>query len=381
MSTKSSSRRIWAAAAAGLCSATFAIAPATTSYADPPPTVPGGPWGEGNLNGIHSYEQLWSTLRQLDARAQGRFDLAAAPLPTNTRRQIPYVTIGTGPTPVMFIANQHGDEYVVSEAMLAIIRTLAGNSPSAQAIKSRLTVTIVPRVNVDGFDADVTDAAGTTTPWRQNYDPSCTTAPCDPFYEIGRGYDINRYHSYTDSAYDHPYKEGATNPVPEAINMRLLWDQRHPELVVDFHHQGTYVDDAGKMITGSIMWPNSDEEADRLGLGDSWDATVDESKRAVAVMLNSLAGKGYANITRYPSTTTPGIARNAYALLGSASVLFEMRGGIGQKSAGYIAKTAEVSGFALLEAVAAGTWRSTDLAPVENLPERGEYVPGPDREH
>lgn len=376
-------RHLRTALVAGACALGLAALPAATSMADPPPTVPGGPWGEGSLKAMHSYEELWSTLRQIDASAKGSFDVAPAPRQSNTGRDIPVVTIGDGPTDVMFIANQHGDEFVVSEGMLSIIRTLANGSRSSAQIREALTVTIVPRVNVDGFDADVTDTAGRTTPWRQNYDPSCTAAPCDPFYQIGRGYDINRYHSYSASATDHPYLAGMDdlNPVPEAVAMRLLWDERQPELVVDFHHQGTYVDDAGRMITGSIMWPNADAEAARLGLGDAWDETVEDSQRAVAVMLNSVDSVGYANITRYPSTTTPGIARNAYALLGSASVLFELRGGIGQKSAGYIAKTAETTGFSILEAVADGSWLTTDLAPVENLPERGESVEPPERQH
>ncbi len=56
-----------------------------------------------------------------------------------------------------------------------------------------LTLTVVPRVNVDGFDADVEDAFGRRPPWRQNYDPSSLT-PCPAFYPPGRGFDINRYH-------------------------------------------------------------------------------------------------------------------------------------------------------------------------------------------
>jgi predicted deacylase len=354
----------------------------TATAAADPQTTPNGPWsGErsSNLAAIHSYEQLWSTLEQIDKRAQGNFDLATAPLTSNTGREIPVVTIGDGPTSVMYIANQHGNEYVVSEAMLDLIRSLSGNSPTANEIREELTVTVVPRVNVDGFDADVSDMAGNTTPWRQNYDPSCTQAPCDPFYVVGRGYDINRYHSYSDNAYDHPYLEGDDNlnPVREAIAMRLLWEERQPELVVDFHHQGTYVDEDGRMITASTMWPNALEEAERLGIADEFAATITRSQRAVSVMLTALDQYGYANITRYPSTTTPGIARNAYGLLGSASVLFEMRGGMDAKSNGYIAKTAEVAGMAVLEAVADGSWETTSLEPVENIRERGPYVTDP----
>ncbi|MGH3143228.1 MAG: M14 family zinc carboxypeptidase [Gaiellales bacterium] len=347
-----------------------------------PQSKPNGPWpGENpsSLAAIHSYEELWSTLESIEHRAQGSFDLSPAPLTSNTGRQIPVVTVGDGPTSVMYVANQHGDEFVVSEGMINLIRSISGNSQSAVALRDALTVTVVPRVNVDGFDADVTDLSGDTTPWRQNYDPSCATAPCDPFYEIGRGYDINRYHSYSDNAYDHPYRAGDDNlnPVPEAIATRLLWEERQPELVIDFHHQGSYVDEDGGLITGSTMWPNAEAEAEALGIADEFAETVTRSKRAVSVLLTELEQYGYANITRYPSTTTPGIARNAYGLLGSASVLFELRGDIDAKSNGYIAKTAEVAGMSVLEAVADGSWETASLEPVEQIRERGDFINDP----
>ena len=349
------------------------------SQADPT-TVPNGPWpptDKENLNAIHSYEQLWSTLRSMERRAKGSFSLEPAPLQSNTGRDIPVVTIGDGPTPVMFIANQHGDEFVVSTGMMEIIRAISGGSRSAKEIRDALTVTIVPRVNVDGFDADVVDLDGNTTPWRQNFDVNCP-AFCE-FYDTGRGYDINRYHSYFESAFDHPYQPGpdTNNPVPEAIAMRLLWDERRPELVVDFHHQGTYVDEDGRMIKSSVMWPNAEEEAARLGIADEFAETVTLSKRIVSEMLVNLEQYGHANVTRYPSTETPGIARNAYGLLGSGSVLYEARGGIGQRSKGYIAKEAYIAGMSVLTAAADGSLWTRSTEPADNIRERGPSVPNP----
>ncbi|GGK79506.1 hypothetical protein GCM10011509_30020 [Ornithinimicrobium pekingense] len=347
------------------------------AQADPPETTPGGPWGEESaLNGVASYEDMWATLQKLENR--GAIQLEPAPLPTNLGREIPVVTIGDGPTPVMLIANQHGNEFMVSRGMMDLIQQVAGsNNPETRAIRDALTVTIVPRVNVDGFDGEATDSRGATTPWRQNVDPTCVVG-CD-FWLSGRGYDINRYHSYAESAYDNPYAEGedTLNEVPEAIAMRLLWDDLQPVVMVDYHHQGTYVDDDGRMITGSIMWPNATDTAAELGISDEFAQTITESQRAASVMLQAVDGYGYANITRYPSTETPGIARNAYGLLGSASVLFELRGGIGQKSAGYISKTASVTGYELLKAVADGSWETADLSPIENIRERGDFVGDP----
>ena len=370
-------KRLFAAALAPAVVAPLALA--TSSHADPP-TTPNGPWpaaNERNLNAIHSYDQLWDTLESIEHRSRGAVELEPAPLQSNTGRDIPVVTIGDGPVPVMFIANQHGNEFVVSSGMVEIVRALSGSSRAARDIRDALTVTIVPRVNVDGFDADVVDLSGNTTPWRQNFDTSCT-AFCS-FYQAGRGYDINRYHSYFESAFDHPYQPGpdTNNPVPEAIAMRLLWDERQPELVVDFHHQGTYVDDDGRMITSSVMWPNAEDEAARLGISDEFAETVTLSKRIVSEMLDNLEQYGHANVTRYPSTTTPGIARNAYGLLGSGSVLYEARGGIGQQSNGYIAKQAYIAGMSVLTAAADGSLWTRSTTPADTIRERGDFVPNP----
>jgi predicted deacylase len=361
--------------------AVLSVSAAAPAVADPQST-PNGPWpGENppNIAALRSYEQLWSTLEAIEGRAQGAFELTSAPLTSNTGRDIPVVTIGDGPTGLMIIAQQHGNEYVVSEAMIELIRDLSGNSASDRAIRDALTVAIVPRVNVDGFDADVQDIFGNTPPWRQNYDPSCTVSPCDPFYARGRGYDINRYHSYTSNPFDHPYLPGDDNlnPVPESIAMRLLYEQYQPEIVIDFHHQGSYVDADGQLITGSTMWPNAVDTAAELGILPEFEQAITLSKQVVSTMVTELSQYGYANITRYPGTETPGIARNAYGLLGSGSVLFEMRGGIYTQSNGYITKTAYQAAKAVVEAAADGSLFTASTAPADNLPDRGPGIGDP----
>lgn len=359
------------------------VAIAIPAAADPPVT-PGGPWpGENdpNLSALRSHEQLWDTLESIEGHAKGSFTLEPAPLQSNTGRDIPVVTIGDGPIGVTYIAQQHGNEYVVSEGMVELVRDLSGNDPTDRAIRRALTVTIVPRVNVDGFDGEVTTRIG-SPPWRQNYDPSCTSS-CDPFYLSGVGYDINRYHSSTANPYDHPYIAGDDdlNPVPESVAMRLLWEQRRPAVVVDWHHQGSYVDDDGRLITGSTLWPNATDEADARGIRPEFDDAVERSKQAVSVLVDAVQDKGYANITRYPGTTTPGIARNAYGLLGSASVLWEMRGGIGIQSNGYITKTVHEAGKSLLVAAADGSLATYSTDTAESLPDRGPFQPDPHDEN
>ena len=366
---------------AGLCVllSLVLVAPAAAD----PQSRPNGPWDTDeqhvSLEGLLSYEELWSTLEQIQSRAKGTFELDAAPRLSNLGREIPVVTIGDGDASIMIIAQQHGDEYVVSEAMIALIRDLSDGSAESRAIRDAVTLTVVPRVNVDGFDGPVVDAFGRTTPWRQNYDPFCTTGSCPAFYQRGRGYDINRYHSYLPEADVDPYV-GGPNPVPESLAMRLLWDELQPEVVIDFHHQGSYVDDDGDLITGSTMWPNAVEAAADLGVTEQFADAVELSKQVVSTMVTELDQYGFANITRYPGTTTPGIARNAYGLLGSGSVLFEMRGGIGQKSNGYITRTAYLAAKSVVSALADGSLHDTSTAAADALPDRGPFIGAPNEE-
>jgi len=134
---------------------------------------------------------------------QGAATLDYAKWSSNSGRKVPYVVIGDGPTAVMIIAQQHGDEMETSDSAVNLVRTLSNNSMQSRAIRKALKVIVVPRVNVDGFDgtnADGTPLKGATgtavPPWRQNWDPRFTTNPLPAFYQRGRGYDINRYHGF-----------------------------------------------------------------------------------------------------------------------------------------------------------------------------------------
>ena len=101
---------------------------------------------------------------------------------------MPYVVIGNGPTAALIIAQQHGDEMETSDSAVNFVRTLANNSKASKAIREALTVVVVPRVNVDGFDGEkadgtpITNAAGTQIPpWRENWDPRFTVNPLPGF--------------------------------------------------------------------------------------------------------------------------------------------------------------------------------------------------------
>lgn len=359
--------------------------------APPDKPSPGGPWVVDDqtvrLNSLRSYADLTTELDRITKRSKGAAQLGWGPYTSNLGRGIPYVQVGSGPTPVMIIAQQHGNEMETSDSVVALIRRLSGSSAEAKDWRSKLTMVFVPRVNVDGFDGEladgtpITDTQGRTTPWRQNYDPRFTSSAGAPaFYQLGRGYDINRYHPFRPQCpVDNPnwplgtsgvtscetvdHAPGADddyrlgNPVPEAKTVRALFDRFQPVATLDFHHQGTLVDADGRMITGSTLWPTATASADALeavdpGARERFDAGQLMARKVVSVLVDSTKQYGYTNLSRYPGGAEPGISRNAYGLLGSGSVLLELRGGIGQKSNGYIQKIGFQVGMSVLDAIA-----------------------------
>jgi hypothetical protein len=136
---------------------------------------------------------------------------------------------------------------------------------------------------------------------------------------------------------------------------------------MDLHHQGSKTDADGQMVTGSTLWPNATATADQLGIRPQFDDVVFRSKQVVSTLVQAIDRYGYANFSRYCGTTPPGISRNAYGLLGSASVLVEMRGDIGQKANGYIAKTAYVASAAVIDALADGSLSRAGISRAEAL--------------
>ena len=146
------------------------------------PSIPAGPYGDNDsIASLRTYDQLMSALRSSAQTSQGAMTLQMAPWKSNTGRDVPYVVVGNGPTAVLIIAQQHGDEMETSDSAVNLARKLANNSLESRTIRNALTVIVMPRVNVDGFDgvnADgtpITDSQGRVPPWRQNYDPRFVT--------------------------------------------------------------------------------------------------------------------------------------------------------------------------------------------------------------
>ena len=132
-------------------------------------------------------------------------------------------------------------------------------------------------------------------------------------------------------------------------------------------------------MTASTLYPTADGTAVRLQAVDPmalarFNAGKTMAKRVVVIIAQTLAQYPYANLSRYPGGTEPGISRNAYGLLGSGSVLLELRGGIGTKSGGYIQKIGYHASMAIVEQLAKDPTLggfSPDMADVLVVPANG----------
>ena len=354
--------------AVGLVAAILQVAPAAAA----PQSWPNGPWEvpqqNDSLAAIRDYDQLVATLQNIAQSSKGATQLDYAPYPAKgSGRLVPYVTIGDGPVKMIVIAQQHGNEYVPSNGAIALIRDLSSNAKQAKFIREQLTVIIVPRVNIDGFDATTSG-----NPWRYNVDPFCSSS-CPPYYGRNQGYDINRYHPYlTDYPLDNPNTPAPDdeNPVPESLNVRALYDAAggadDVAVVFDLHGQGTPLDANRDLVTGSTLWPTATPTADELGIRDQFDDVVYFSKQVVSTLLNAMDKIAHANFSLYNGGPEPGISRNAYGLLGSASILMEHRV-VGQKAGGYMEDIPRRSVMAVIEALADGSLYGADTARAEAL--------------
>ncbi|MBF8193869.1 peptidase M14, partial [Nonomuraea sp. K274] len=134
---------------------------------------------------------------------------------------------------------------------------------------------------------------------------------------------------------------------------------------VDYHHQGSYRQPDGSLATASILWPTNSGVTPQV---------LADSKRVAAVVYSSLEDYGFADVSLYPGDSLAGIARNSFGLQGSASLLIELRGDLGQKSGGYLIRTAYASMTALLQAAADGSLATVDPATADTIPDRGEPI-------
>lgn len=310
-------------------------------------------------DGFRSNEQLYAELGELDARHDA---LQVEQIGESLEgRPIFRADVGEGPRKLMIVTQQHGDEPTGTEAAMYLLEWLSGDSEAAQALRQEVSVSVIPRVNPDGFARWEQLVAG-------ELDPDDIVAPRRNSADI----DLNRTWEPDD-------QELILADIPEAVAVRNVLEAFQPDLVLDYHNQNNYTNDADLLETFSVLWATHDEVDPAL--------TAVAQQAAVALYQND-DSYDFGTLSLYPGGDTPQIARNGLGLDGYPALLIEQRGleemqlaaneGLGiDYTALFSALTLEglLSMLTIIEAMAEDGFESIDPELAMLIPERGERTP------
>ncbi|WP_218141982.1 M14 family zinc carboxypeptidase [Salipaludibacillus aurantiacus] len=315
-----------------------------------------GAVGEGpNYNGnetiknerLTSYEDMADFLHKMDDRS----DLLEVEVfgQSVQGRDLFLTKFGNNPDnpTVLFLTQQHGNEALVTEAALDVIRKLSRNTPQVREWADHVNVMIIPRLNPDGAMGDV------------NFDISDYVAGGQSTRFNANGVDLNRDHV------------DRNEPETYALHTNVL-QVYDIDYLVDFHHQGTQsaVDD--RYVSGSILYPTNP---------DVNETVVEMSKQLGSVMYDAVEDRGFGHLGKYRGGEATTISRNGLAYeYDIATLLFEMRGMtdhsnpdmvLGQKSNGYLIQQGVISMEAAISAIADRSIEEADITFWDELPFQG----------
>ena len=331
----------WKIATAVLLAAALIADPGAAQAAPPAPshTAP-----TDLISARPSPDEVGRALARIAEASDGRVRLGVIGR-SNEGRPLRLATLGHGRTRLLYVTQQHGDEPLGTPAAVRALWALGvPSTPWHRWLRGQVTLDVVVQANPDGAVRNQ----------RYNHDPSAS----GDYSEPGVGYDINRFHN--------PLTPIGDNPVPESRAMLRYWHATHPRVVIDYHMQGRYLQPDGRETTASILWPTSP-------LAPS--AAVTASRRLAVRNYDAMTGLAGATVTRYPGGDYEGIARNAYGILGSASLLVELSD-LPAEQVEFQIRTAFLSMIATAQGAADGSLWRADPARADTVPERGPALPG-----
>lgn len=319
---------------------------------------------------------------------------------SNRNREIYTATVGTGDKVVLIQSEIHGNEKTGTEAILSTLEFLGSNSPEAKKIREEITFVALPKMNPDAAELnrrgnDMTWAeilkqfpqlAGSKPAW--NY----YTYKNEVFdYESKPGFDVNRDFNpdldYVPQLKDFPGKSSSPGwfITPESQTARdvyksLVKEYGKVEVFVDLHHQAPYYEGNGTddLVTYSISAqfvpdPRTTEGQAYVKYADNYNYNFSRQLNvAVYDAMKNYGNSPFGNISLYPQNQNlPGTALGAFALNGSGTVLFEVRGqtqSMGQKKKGQLIKAVERGLYGIINGVSEGSVYNIDPEKYESIP-------------
>lgn len=337
-------------------------------------------------SGFVSHAQLGRALERIERTSGGTVEVDVVGQ-SNQGRDIRAARVGTGDTVLLVQSQIHGNENHGTEALLDLLTRWGSSTPEAKALRERVTIVAIPRLNVDGGENDTRQNDMTWAEVVADFPQLSGVAPAWNYNSRVGGFDVNRDFNpdldYVPQPADFPGTSADTGwyITPESQTVRDVYRSLEGEFgtvdyFVDLHNQWSCyaTEDLEQMsplsISGRFI-------ADPDEFGDWPKFDYDASRRANVAVYEALQGygrSGYGALTLYPQDTNlPGTALGSFALRGSATVLFETSSQTqydGLKRNGMLRKQIEAGLGGLVDAVADGSIADVDADVYETIPRR-----------
>lgn len=352
-----------------------------------------------SISGFTDYGELQKDLQQIEKSSKGIVEVEAVGQ-SNQGRDIYKATVGTGDKVILIQSEIHGNEKTGTVAILNLLKNLSNNSKQAREIRDEVTLVFMPMMNPDASEGDKRRNSMTWNEALVDFPQLDGASPAWNYldrgisqsYDYGKnpGFDVNRDFNpdlnYVPQAKDFPGRSNTPGwfITPEAQTARDVYkslkeDYGKVDVFIDLHHQGMYyVDGTADEVTLSLsaqFVPDPNTPAGEKYAQYQDDYNYDFSRQLNVAAYNELQSYGnspFTNISLYSQgLDLPGTALGSYALNGSGTVLFEVKGQtqmMGHKENGRLIKAVELGLTGIIDAVADGSIEELNPEDYEKIP-------------
>jgi hypothetical protein len=348
-------------------------------------------------DGWVDYEQMQKRLSQIEQTSAGRVEVDVIGK-SQLGRDIHAARVGTGDRVLLITSEIHGNEKTGTEALLQMLQEIgSSNHPEIKQIRENVTIVALPKFNPDGAELNQRQ---NVFPWQDVVAefPQLENAPRAWYYSALRGgFDVNRDFNpdlnyvpraedlSRDGSYPGFYLTNESRALRD-LYINLQQEFGEVETYVDLHHMGacSQNEDSGQYVTVALDYPPLGPDSSTKYTSQYPLLDQEKSRRyalAAALGMKDHAGDGNAETSpfwggasRYfhPSDRDlPGQARSSFAMNGSGTVLFEVRGqqhNWGQKQKGMLTKAVKNGLYGIAERMADGSVDELDGNDFYKLP-------------
>lgn len=351
------------------------------------------------ISGFTDYRELQHQLEKIKQSSKGIVEVEVVGQ-SNQGRDIYKATVGTGDKVILIQSEIHGNEKSGTVAILNMLKELSNNSKQSREIREEVTLVFMPMMNPDASEGD--KRRNTMTwgdvlvefPQLEEATPSWNYLDhgISQSYDYGKnpGFDVNRDFNpdlnYVPEAKDFPGRSDSPGwfITPEAQTARdvyksLQTEHGNVDVFIDLHHQGMYyiagTPDEVTLSLSAQFVPDPNTPAGEKYAEYKDQYNYDFSRQLNVAAYNELQSYGnspFTNVSLYSQgLDLPGTALGSYALNGSGTVLFEVKGQtqmMGQKQKGQLVKAVERGLSGIISAVADGSVKELNPEDYEKIP-------------